>query len=72
MTVPRLMFLEGDRLVQCPAPEILSLRQGKPWEVDRITLGGPHASLPVPGQMGSSYLDIEVSGSRWACSCEQL
>jgi sucrose-6-phosphate hydrolase SacC (GH32 family) len=60
MTVPRLLHLDGDRLVQLPAPEVLSLRQGEAWQASHVQLGGPQASLPVPGLVGSRCLDIEV------------
>jgi sucrose-6-phosphate hydrolase SacC (GH32 family) len=60
MTVPRLLHLDGDRLVQCPAPELLALRQGEAWQASHVQLGGPQASLPVPGLVNSRCLDIEV------------
>ncbi|WIA41557.1 hypothetical protein OEZ86_008923 [Tetradesmus obliquus] len=68
MTVPRLLHLDGDRLVQLPAPELLSLRQGEAWQASHVQLGGPQASLPVPGLVGSRCLDIEVVFSQGSAS----
>lgn len=59
MTVPRLLHLDGDRLHQSPAPELLSLRRGESWQCGHVPLG-PESTLAVPGVVGSSFLDIEV------------
>ncbi|KAF6258531.1 hypothetical protein COO60DRAFT_1107801 [Scenedesmus sp. NREL 46B-D3] len=68
MTVPRLLHLDGDRLMQCPAPELLSLRQGEAWQASHVQLGGPQASLPVPGLVSSRCLDIEAVFSQGSAS----
>lgn len=60
MTVPRLLHLDGDRLHQSPAPELLELRRGESWQCGHVTLG-PESTLAVPGVVGSNFLDIEVS-----------
>jgi hypothetical protein len=61
MTVPRLLHLDGDRLHQSPAPELLALRRGESWQCGHISLG-PETSVAVPGVVGSNFLDIEVGG----------
>lgn len=63
MTVPRLLHLDGDRLHQSPAPELLELRRGETWQCGHITLG-PESTLAVPGVVGSNFLDIEVGVSQ--------
>jgi hypothetical protein len=63
MTVPRLLHLDNDRLHQSPAPELLSLRRGEAWQCAHVALA-PEASLPLPGVVRSSALDIEVRRRR--------
>ncbi|KAF8056752.1 BFRUCT3 [Scenedesmus sp. PABB004] len=59
MSVPRLLHLDGDRLHQSPAPELLQLRRGEAWCACGSTLS-PDASLPLPGLVRGGRLDIEV------------
>jgi len=65
MTVPRLLHLDGDRLHQSPAPELLCLRQGESWHCQDVILE-PKAALAVPpGVVGSNFVDIEVGWQYW-------
>lgn len=60
MTVPRLLHLDHDRLHQSPAPELLSLRKGESWQATHVRLSAAE-TLTLPGVVGTSRLDIEVS-----------
>ena len=45
MSLPRLIYKRGDRLIQEPVPEIAGLRRGEKWKADNLIL---YAEDPVP------------------------
>ncbi|KAF8056761.1 hypothetical protein HT031_006259 [Scenedesmus sp. PABB004] len=73
MSVPRLLHLDGDRLHQSPAPELLQLRRGEAWCACGTALS-PDASLPLPGLVHGGRLDIELAPGRrgWRGGAVQL
>ena len=58
LSVPRLIHLRGDRLIQEPAPEVTNLRRGQCWKARHLQVM-EEEMLPLEGLRGSS-LDIEL------------
>lgn len=69
LSVPRIMRLRGDRLVQEPAPEVANLRRDGAMCMRHVTVQ-PEASTPLRGCYGSLALDITLQLERcaWAAS----
>ena len=62
MSLPRLIYLRGDRLIQEPVPEVAALRLGSPWQADNLTIF-PEESLPLEGITGPA-VEIQASFAR--------
>ncbi len=63
LSVPRLLSMHGDRLVQEPVPEVSNLRRGQCWKTRHLSI--PEEEMtPLEGLRGSS-LDIEVVLDRY-------
>ena len=58
LSVPRLLHLRGDRLIQEPVPEVSNLRRGQCWKTRHLSIQEEEMT-PLEGLRGSS-LDIEV------------
>ncbi len=58
LSVPRLVHLRGDRLIQEPVPEVSNLRRGQCWKTRHLSIQEEEMT-PLEGLRGSS-LDIEV------------
>lgn len=59
LTLPRLLYLDYDRLWQEPVPELVSLRSGEAWHDSDLMLA-PDQPVALP-QVGGSFLDLEVT-----------
>ena len=64
MSLPRLIYLRGDRLIQEPVPEVAALRLGSPWQADNLTIF-PEESLPLEGITGPA-VEIQATFARSA------
>lgn len=64
MSLPRLLHLRGNKLIQEPVPEVTSLRQGAAWHAQDLSVF-PEEPLPIGGVKGSA-LDIQVTFERFA------
>ena len=71
LSVPRILSLRGDRLVQEPVPEVSNLRRGQCWKTRHLSIAEEEMT-PLEGLRGSS-LDIEVVLDRSAAliQCNQ-
>lgn len=58
LSVPRILSLRGDRLIQEPVPEVTNLRRGRCWKARHEAIE-PEDIKPLVGLRGSS-LDIEL------------
>ena len=72
LSVPRLLHLRGDRLIQEPVPEVSNLRRGQCWKTRHLSIQEEEMT-PLEGLRGAS-LDIEVVLDRsvshvlpWGC-----
>lgn len=70
LSVPRLIHLRGDRLIQEPAPEVTNLRRGQCWKARHLQVM-EEEMLPLEGLRGSS-LDIELVLDRGDASAAGL
>lgn len=62
MTVPRLLYLEDERLIQVPIPEITRLRTGRTWSASHITVDC-HSEVWLPGHTSPAMdLHLELRG----------
>ncbi|KAL3140314.1 hypothetical protein ABBQ38_004579 [Trebouxia sp. C0009 RCD-2024] len=58
LSVPRILSMRGDRLIQEPVPEVSNLRRGRCWKARHEAIE-PEEIKPLVGLRGSS-LDIEL------------
>lgn len=58
LSVPRILTLRGDRLIQEPVPEVSNLRRGRCWKARHLAIE-EEEMMPLEGLRGSS-LDIEL------------
>ncbi|DBA96005.1 TPA: hypothetical protein ACH3X1_001510 [Trebouxia sp. C0004] len=70
LSVPRLVHLRGNRLIQEPAPEVSNLRRGQCWKTRHLSIQEEEMT-PLEGLRGSS-LDIEVVLDRGDASAAGL
>ena len=64
MSLPRLIYKRGDRLIQEPVPEIAGLRRGQKWRAKDLTL---YAEDPLPlEQVQGSAIEIQATFDRSA------
>lgn len=62
MSVPRVVYLKGDRLIQEPAPEVAGLRRGKAWQASNLRIFHEE-SMPLEGISGPA-LEIQATFER--------
>ena len=58
LSVPRILSMRGDRLIQEPVPEVANLRRGRCWKARHVAIEQEEIT-PLEGLRGSS-LDIEL------------
>ena len=58
LSVPRILSMRGDRLIQEPVPEVANLRRGRCWKARHVSIEQEEIT-PLEGLRGSS-LDIEL------------
>ena len=68
MSLPRLIYIRGDRLIQEPVPEVAALRSSSPWQADNLTIF-PEESLPLEGISGPA-IEIQATFERSALYSE--
>ncbi|KAK9916361.1 hypothetical protein WJX75_001798 [Coccomyxa subellipsoidea] len=62
LSLPRIMYISGNRLIQEPAPEVNRLRQGECWRTSHLQIF-PEEATPLEGVAGPA-LDIVISLER--------
>lgn len=62
MSLPRLIYKRGDRLIQEPVPEIAGLRRGQAWKAQNLSL---YSEDPLPLQtISGSAVEIQATFQR--------
>lgn len=62
LSVPRVLSVKGDKLMQEPADQISELRHGASWHDSGVTLY-PEEPTPLPGISGEA-LDLDITVER--------
>lgn len=70
MSVPRILYLKGNRLIQEPAPEVAGLRRGKAWQATNLRIF-QEESMPLEGISGPA-LEIQATFERCAAPPARL